>query len=165
LSVRRLFLIRHAKSSWVNPGLSDHDRPLNARGARQLDLMRDEIHAAGAFDGPVFCSTANRARLTLKGLLGGTRPACVAFEQALYAFDHRDLLAWMDDRHEDQLTLIGHNPALEDLADRLLQPGPGHLPTCAFVAMEISSSSWSNLSTARASLVRFLTPKIMRGAR
>jgi len=163
--MKRLFLIRHAKSSWVNPGLRDHDRPLSAKGARQLDLMRDEIHAAGAFDGPVVCSTANRARLTLKGLLGGTSLACVAFEQALYTFDHQDLLAWMEHRHEDQLTLIGHNPAMEDLADLLLEPGPGHLSTCAFVAMEINSPSWSNLSTEPASLVRFLTPKIMRGTR
>jgi len=162
--MKRLFLIRHAKSSWADPGLSDHDRPLNARGARQLELMRDVIHAAGAFDGPIFCSTALRARLTLTGLLGAKMSASVEFEPALYTFDYRDLLEWMEDRSEDQLTLVGHNPALEDLADHLLQPGPDRLPTCAFLSIETASQTWSDVANTRASLVRFLTPKTMGNA-
>lgn len=157
--MKKLYLIRHAKSSWKDPGLHDLDRPLNGRGRRQLEVMRDLIHANGAFNGPVFCSTAMRARLTLAGLLGDCPPELAHFDEALYTFDDDDLLDWLDDRAEDQITLIGHNPALEDLADRLLKPGPGHLPTCAFVAMAISTRSWKNVEQAPARLLMFATPK------
>ena len=157
--MKKLYLIRHAKSSWKDPGLHDLDRPLNGRGRRQLDIMKDLIQASGALDRSVFCSTAMRARLTLAGLLGSRSPVSVEFDDALYTFDDDDLLDWLDGREEDQLTLIGHNPALEDLADRLLKPGPGHLPTCAFVAMAISADSWTNLDQAPARLLMFETPK------
>ncbi|MEE4637446.1 MAG: histidine phosphatase family protein [Wenzhouxiangella sp.] len=153
----RLFLIRHAKSSWTDPSLPDHDRPLNGRGRRQLDVMGRVIHASGAFAGPVFCSTALRARLTLDGLLDKAQPPLVTFDPALYTFDHQDLLDWLAEHDEERLTIIGHNPALEDLADSLLQPGPGHLPTCAFLAIELSGTSWRNPGLAR--LVRFETPR------
>lgn len=155
--MKQLFLIRHAKSSWTDPSLRDHDRPLNGRGRRQLDLMRGVIHASGAFVGPVFCSTARRARLTLEGLLDNAQPASVTFDPALYTFDHQDLLDWLAERDEDRLTLIGHNPALEVLADSLLRPGPGHLPTCAFLAIELNGTSWCNPGPARP--VRFETPR------
>jgi len=157
--MKKLFLIRHAKSSWKDPGLHDLDRPLNGRGRRQLDIMRELIHANGAFDGPVFCSTALRARLTLAGLLGDRSPDVAHFDEALYTFDDDELLDWLDDREENQLTLIGHNPALEDLADRLLKPGPGHLPTCAFVGMAMPVTSWKNIEQAKARLLVFATPK------
>ena len=65
--MKQLFLIRHAKSSWKERGLSDHDRPLSGRGRRQLGIMGPRVRNAGALDAAVFCSTATRARLTLKG--------------------------------------------------------------------------------------------------
>ncbi len=157
--MKKLYLIRHAKSSWKDCRLHDLDRPLNGRGRRQLDVMRELIHATGAFEGSVFCSTAMRARLTLAGLLGDASPEMVEFDGALYTFDDDDLFDWLEAREERSLTVIGHNPALEDLADRLLKPGPGHLPTCAFVAMEISANAWRDLEQAPARLLTFATPK------
>ncbi len=157
--MKELFLIRHAKSSWADPELRDHDRPLNDRGRGQLDLMRDAIQQAGAFDGPVFCSTAARAQLTLNGLLADAQPSSIDIDPALYTFDCRELLAWLAARSEDRLTLIGHNPALEDLAALVLRPGPGHLPTCAFVHMALALDDWRRFNGAPARLVRFLTPK------
>jgi phosphohistidine phosphatase len=155
--MKHLFLIRHAKSSWADPDLRDHERPLNGRGRRQLDVMRHVIHSSGAFAGPVFCSTARRARLTLDGLLDNTRPTSVAYDPALYTFDHQDLLDWLGERDDERLTIIGHNPALENLADSLLRPGPGHLPTCALLAIELNGTNWVSPGPAR--LVRFATPK------
>ncbi|TVR64227.1 MAG: histidine phosphatase, partial [Candidatus Competibacteraceae bacterium] len=81
--MKRLFLIRHAKSSWKYRGLRDHDRPLNGRGRGQLELMRDVVQAQGALDGPVFCSTARRARLTVEGLLAGAVQPRVEFDSRL----------------------------------------------------------------------------------
>ncbi|MFP4207455.1 MAG: SixA phosphatase family protein [Wenzhouxiangella sp.] len=160
--MKQLFLIRHAKSSWSDPSLSDHERPLNDRGKRQIKVMRRLIHAGGAFRGAVFCSTAARARATLDGLLGNTRSASVTFEPALYTFDHQDLLEWLGEREEERVTVIAHNPALEDLADLLLRPGPAHLPTCAFLAMVLEGQRWCKPESVR--LVQFATPKSVAAA-
>lgn len=157
--MKQLFLIRHAKSSWKERGLPDHDRPLNGRGRRQLGIMGPRVRSAGAFNGAVFCSTATRARLTLNGLKAGAHPARIEFDRALYTFDYRDLLDWLARREEDRLTLVGHNPAFEDLVDYLLVDGPGHLPTCSFLHIELPVESWRQLEGKPGLLVRFDTPK------
>ena len=157
--MKHLFLIRHAKSSWKHPDLRDHDRPLKSRGRRQLDLMRDVIQAEGAFDGPVFCSTARRARLTVEGLLAGAVQPRLEFDPGLYTFDYRDLLDWLARRDEDRITLVGHNPALEDLVHHLLPEPLGHLPTCAFVHIALPADDWHEPGATPGRLLSFATPK------
>lgn len=157
--MKQLFLIRHAKSSWKEPGLRDHDRPLAGRGRRQLKLMRAPVRSAGALDVPVFCSTATRARQTLSGLLDDSGLARIAFDPQLYTFNYRDLLDWLAGREEAALTLIGHNPAFEDLVDFVLSDGPGHLPTCSFVHLELAVDNWHDLAGKPGRLRQFVTPK------
>lgn len=161
--MKQLFLIRHAKSSWTERGLRDHDRPLAGRGRRQLKLMGEVVRAAGALDAPVFCSTATRARQTLSGLSTDQAPVRIEFDPDLYTFDHSDLLGWLGQRDEDRLTLIGHNPAFEDLVDFLLPDGPGHLPTCSFLHIELAVESWRELAGNTGRLLRFVTPKVLSG--
>lgn len=161
--MKHLFLIRHAKSSWTDPGLADHDRPLAAKGRRQLEVMREIVGAAGALAVPVFCSTAVRARQTLQGLLADRRSPRIEFDPDLYTFDSRDLLRWLGKRREDALTLVGHNPAFEDLVDRLLVKGPGHLPTCSFVHIELAVDGWSDLDGKPGRLRQWVTPKTAAG--
>lgn len=157
--MKQLFLIRHAKSSWAEPGLADHDRPLAAKGWRQLERMRGVVRAAGALEVPVFCSTATRARQTLRGLLDDWVPAQVQFDRELYTFDCRDLLRWLSPRQEDALTLVGHNPALEDLVDRLVADGPGHLSTCGLVHIELPVANWRDLDGQPGRLRQWVMPK------
>lgn len=161
--MKQLFLIRHAKSSWADPGLADHDRPLADKGRRQLELMREIVRAAGALEVPVFCSTAVRARQTLQGLLEDRAPAPVEFDPGLYTFDFRDLLRWLGQRQEDALTMVGHNPAFEDLADRLLIESRGHLSTCGFVHIELPIDDWRRVDGQRGALRQWVTPKTVRG--
>jgi len=157
--MKKLYLIRHAKSSWAEPGLRDHDRPLAARGRRQLDVMRPVIEAGGAFDGPIFCSTAKRARQTLKGLLSSSVRPDIEFDPALYTFDYRDLLDWLAPQQEPVITLVGHNPAFEDLAGHLLAEAPGHVPTCGFLHIELAVDDWQSLDDQPGRLLQFATPK------
>jgi phosphohistidine phosphatase len=159
--MKHLFLIRHAKSSWKERGVRDHERPLAGRGRRQLQLMGEIVRTAGALAGPVFCSTATRARQTLSGLLSHLASPGITFDPDLYTFDYRDLIDWLGRRDEDRLTLIGHNPAFEDLVDHLLTDGPGHLPTCSFLHIELSVHSWNDLDGRPGRLLRFATPKTL----
>ena len=82
---RELILLRHAKSSWGQAELADHDRPLNGRGRRQAPLVGAWLAAEDCEPDLVLCSSARRARETLEGLLGasGWQPP-VVFEEGLY---------------------------------------------------------------------------------
>lgn len=158
--MKHIYLIRHAKSRWNDDGLQDHERPLGKRGREQLEWMRKAIRPTGALEGPVFCSHAVRARETLQGLIrGGPRPA-IHGDRMLYTFDAQVLVDWLRARKdEDRMTLIGHNPALEELADYLCRESPGRFPTCAFMHISLRIKHWSELAENTGRLETFLRPR------
>ena len=159
--MKHLFLIRHAKSSWADESLADRERPLNNRGIQQLGPMGRAIRAEGALEGPVFCSPALRARQTMEGLAPEhlLENACV--DSSLYTFNHEVLVEWLRAREDDDktLTIIGHNPALLDLAGFLLKHPPEQLPTCGFMHISVAVKHWRKLGSNKGRLEQFLTPK------
>jgi len=160
--MKNLYLIRHAKSSWAHDGLADHERPLNARGHKQLDLMRKAIRAEGAFEGTIYCSSAVRARQTAEGLVPADILPSVHIDDNLYTFDGRTLINWLRNRQDDTpITLIGHNPALAELADYLLEMPPVCFPTCAFMHIALPIKHWRELARDTGQLQTFLPPKAL----
>lgn len=150
--VKHLHLIRHAKSSWDQTFLSDHDRPLNDRGRNAAPLMgramRREINSLGAEMPQFFVSTALRARETFDGLragwasLGQKRPI---YEGALYTFDASDLADWLSglDADLDSVAIIGHNPAMTDLANFLYPTlSLANLPTAGWLWFSFDDVCW-----------------------
>src|SRR5215471_2151811 len=125
---RSLVLFRHAKSAW--PDVPDHDRPLARRGIQAAPLMGRWLREAGLLPGQVLCSTARRARETWQFAqtgLAATPP--VTFDVRIYEGAAMGLLTVIREvpPATGTLLLIGHNPAIEDLA-RLLagaSVGPG----------------------------------------
>ena len=125
--MKQLHLIRHAKSSWEHPELSDHQRPLNGRGRQPRPslavLCRRRLRLAGARHRS-FLSAPQRARETFDGLtigwplLGEQVPN---YDDALYTFDEADLIDWIAAANDglDSIALIGHNPAMTELANFL----------------------------------------------
>lgn len=143
-----LFLIRHAKSSWTDETLDDLDRPLNKRGRKQAGFMASSIRNSGAFEAVLYCSPARRARDTLGFLLNHAGLAHltpdIQTDEALYTFDVDDLWHWLTEaEHTPDLTLVGHNPALLELVNRLLPNPLESLPTCALVELSLPIDSWS----------------------
>src|SRR5450755_1890570 len=114
---RRLLLLRHAKSSWEDPGLDDHDRPLAPRGRRAAKrigtYLRDERIAISV----VLCSSAARAQETLSRLKLCGEPT-IEVDAALYGATADELLQRVRSLPDVGGTalLIGHNPAMQDLA-------------------------------------------------
>ena len=162
---KRLFLLRHAKSSWDDPGLADHDRPLAPRGRRSAALMASHLRDEGIRPELVLCSTAVRTRETLEGARLSDAGE-VAFERDLYAASADTLLARLrrvPDAVESAL-LIGHNPGMQDLAVMLARSGAElerverKLPTGALATLELDGG-WSDLGPGRAKLVAFVRPK------
>lgn len=157
--MKHLHLIRHAKSSWDDDDLCDYERPLSNRGLKQLGPMGRAIHAEGAFDGTVYSSNAVRAQQTLEGLMPNRLINTANLAPVLYTFNHQVVLDWLRDREDDTITLIGHNPALQELAGLLLKHPPEAFPTCSYMHIALPIERWSEIGISRGRLERFLTPR------
>jgi phosphohistidine phosphatase len=165
--VHTLHLLRHAKSSWSDPTLSDHQRPLARRGQRDAKRIAKHLVRVGIEPELVLCSTAVRARETLELIRAGLGAAPkVSFEAELYAASSRELLERIHTVPDEvtSLMLIGHNPSLQDLALALSSGGPelarirAKFPTAALATMTLPTS-WSLVSDADAVLAAYVVPK------
>src|SRR6266576_2330919 len=117
--MKRLFLLRHAKSSWDDAELADHDRPLAPRGRRAAKLIAEHLRRQSVPPALVLCSSAQRTRETLDRIapaLGEEVP--VQIERELYAASEQRLLERLRaiTGGVESMLLIGHNPGLEQLA-------------------------------------------------
>lgn len=160
--MKHLYLVRHTKSSWQEEHLKDRDRPLNSRGEDQLTPLARALNRSGALGGDLYASDARRARSTLEGILPPAFPDNrVHLTSELYTFDHRRLLEWLKtlDDEQDTVTVIGHNPALLELADHLLKHPPAQLPTASFLCIALPDKPWQKLAKGKARLEAFLTPR------
>ena len=162
--MKTLHLLRHAKSSWDEPGLADRDRPLNRRGQRDAPRM-GSVLARRLQPMTIAVSPARRAQLTLEGLCVGW-PALGdvqhTTEEDLYTFSAGGLHNWIasQDDTDPALFLIGHNPALTDLVNALCS---GHcldnLPTAGYAELVLRIDHWRELGHGCATLEFSLFPK------
>ncbi|MCB1702683.1 MAG: histidine phosphatase family protein [Pseudomonadales bacterium] len=162
--MKTLHLLRHAKSSWDKPGLSDRDRGLNKRGKRDAPRMGQAL-ARRLQPMAISVSPARRAQLTLGGLCDGW-PALNQMdhvtEEALYTFSAEDLFAWLRERDEREAEqfIIGHNPALTDLANALAgNDGLANLPTAGYLELSLRIDLWNDLRQGCARMEFSLFPR------
>jgi phosphohistidine phosphatase len=138
--VRTLHLLRHAKSSWDDPSLADHDRPLAGRGRRDAKRIAEHIRRSGIEPELVLCSTAARTRETLALVEPALGSPAVELEDDLYGASADELLARIR-RVPDavgSVLVIGHNPGLHELALALAPDGPfGKFPTGALATFSL----------------------------
>lgn len=161
---KQLHLLRHAKSSWGDTGLSDRERGLNKRGRRDAPRMGQAL--SELLDAQVIsASPARRAQATLDGLIEGW-PALGELdhrrEEALYTFSAAELLGWIESQADEPpaLFLLGHNPGLTDLANWLCgETVLMNLPTAGYVGMELACERWSGLQAGCARVRHTLFPR------
>jgi phosphohistidine phosphatase len=165
--MKRLYLLRHAKSSWDDPTLADHDRPLAPRGRRAAKVIAKHLGRKGISPELVLCSPSKRTRQTLKRLAPGLRKnADVRIEPELYASSAADLLEVLHGVPDEveSVMLIGHNPGIQDLALSLAGAGSeiprlrSRFPTAGLATLELKGT-WRELAPDRAELVSFVKPK------
>ena len=162
--MKKIHLIRHAKSSWKDASLADIDRPLNKRGIRTCHFMAQHILEAGCRFDQVFCSPAARAQLTIELISSSLEGVDIQWqtEEQLYTFDSDTVLDWCRTLDESiaELVIIGHNPALTDFCNELSNSNLKNIPTCGYVQMSIGKNiRWRKLAEGDAELMVFLRPK------
>ncbi len=158
--------MRHAKSSWDDPGVADHDRSLAPRGRKAVRRLREYLAQLAPRPGLVLCSSSRRTRETLDGILPALgHDVPIEIDRELYGADADQLLTRLR-RIDDDIAcvlMIGHNPGMADLIDLLVDhddgPAGEPFPTAA-VAVLSFGGRWQTLEPASTSLKHFWTPRL-----
>ena len=168
--MRKLFLLRHAKSSWDDTALEDFDRPLNGRGRKDAKRMGQYMADQAIRPGIALVSGATRTRATWEMVEPHLEGVPVTIEAELYEAGKSRLLTRLRslDEHMDSALLIGHNPGIGRLAEilvdhhgepALLAELAAKFPTGALAVIELDIAHWGELEAGRGKLLAFVRPK------
>jgi phosphohistidine phosphatase len=147
---KELFLVRHAKSSWDDSTISDHDRPLNERGLRNAPDMGSRLSDREVSPDALISSTALRGRTTAEIMAVSLNfpKDRIVLDRALYhasATELQEYIGGLDDSHFSVM-LFGHNPGMTSLVSHLFGLALDNLPTCGVVHLNFSVESWAEAS-------------------
>ena len=145
--MKTLLILRHAKSSWDNSRLADHDRPLNSRGKEDAPRMGRLLEREGLVPDLIISSSAERALRTaeLAAISAGYEAEIQVTRQYYHAGpeDYIEVLNEVADSHH-RVMIVGHNPGMEELVEQLA----GHyqkMPTAAMAQIELPINGWGEL--------------------
>ncbi len=161
--MRRLIIMRHAKSDWSNPSDKDFDRSLNERGHRVAPKMGGQLLEMGIKPDLIVSSPAERAKLTAEYVTEQLDYALddINFDEELYNASVRVLLREVNNFSDElkEVLLIAHNPGLTYFAEYLTGEEIGNLPTCGAVCVEFENDSWAEVSKDLGTMKWFIYPK------
>ena len=168
--MKTIHLLRHAKSSWDDSALPDHDRPLNERGRAAAPRVGAHMEEVGHLPDLVLCSTATRTRQTLDAVLSEweAEPA-IEFQEELYLAGPGEMLDLVRSVPDtvDSVLVVSHNPGTGILAAALCGEGPPeriHLmrakfPTAGLAIIELNVNRWTDVESGCGSLKEFVRPR------
>jgi phosphohistidine phosphatase len=161
--VKQLYLIRHAKSSWSYPDLTDFDRPLSKRGEKNAPLMAERFSVRGIIPQRIVSSPARRAKMTARYMAKGTgfKKRNIIYEKGLYSAGYQEIISIIE-RHMSEveiLFVVGHNSIITDLAEDLTGEHFFNVPTCGVVGIEYSLKNKSVDILESGSLLFFDYPR------
>lgn len=158
--MRTLYLCRHGKSSWADPGMQDFDRPLNSRGMHDAPIMASRFMERGEPLELMVSSTANRALSTARAFADAMGAATrerfdtrapmpqLLLQPRLYHADVRTILEIVNALPDDaqHVMLFGHNPGFTEAVAFFSSDDIGNLPTCGMVRIDFPCDSWAQAS-------------------
>lgn len=146
--MKTLWLLRHAKSSWKDIALPDHDRPLKKRGRKAAVEMGKILADLTPFPEAIFCSTAVRAKqtwdLVTETIAEQRELPAVEFRADLYHASPEtmwDIIAHFSD-DQSSVLLVGHNPGLEEFVENITGT-EADFPTATLVKIEFPVQKWN----------------------
>ena len=158
-----LYLMRHAKSDWGDPTVSDHDRILNTRGLRNAPYMGRQLRNKKPMPEQVVSSDAARALLTARmiaeevGLSGND----VIVEPGIYEASRLQLQAVVQEQDDfyNSILLVGHNPGITELVNYWCDENFANIPTSGVVMIEFQTKHWSKTDKIKGKVLDFDYPK------
>ena len=173
--MKRLCIMRHAKSDWSNPGLADSERTLNARGVKSAEFLAGFIVEKGWTPDHALCSTAIRARSTIQPLAERLGGDCkIDYRDDLYMAMPNDLLSFIHelDDNDDTVLIVAHNPGLEmlavDLADEesaaFAEQMADHFPTGALAVFSFDIDRWADVKSNEGKVLFYGKPRELMAA-
>ena len=163
--MKRLILTRHAKSSWDDPTMADHDRPLNARGRGAASDLGGWLASRGDVPQEVLCSDALRTRQTWEGIAPAFADAPeVTLKPALYGAGPDVMLAVLRHATAETVMMIAHNPGIGEFASRIVSQSPGNsefhrYPTGATLVVSFEVAEWRDVDWRMGSVRDFIVPR------
>ncbi|MEM7550241.1 MAG: histidine phosphatase family protein [Bacteroidota bacterium] len=162
--MKYLYIVRHAKSSWDFPHLSDHDRPLNKRGKRNAPEMGERLLSKSIIPDLMISSTAKRAYKTAFKIAEklSYKEDNIILTKRLYHADVSDIVEVLSIDQNEQLESImifGHNPGLTYFSNWVSGESIDNVPTAGVVAVELPIVSWRDLREGSGKLIFFDYPK------
>lgn len=170
----RLLLLRHAKSSWEDPSRTDFERPLNGRGRASAPAMGEFMARRGLLPQRVVCSGAQRALETFALILPHlSADMDITVTRRLYEADGEGYLKAIRTAGgtAGTMLLVGHNPAMEDVAAILAVAGEAtalaqmqsKFPTCGLAVIDFDGPRWRDVGPGAGRLTGFHTPASIGG--
>ena len=161
--MRSLLIIRHAKSSWDDPGLDDFDRPLNKRGKRDAPEMGKRLRKADYSPDLMISSPAKRALDTCRVIAEKLDYPSenIRTDERLYhasTAEFLQVLSEINDKYH-KVVIFGHNPGLTDFANRLNHSSIINIPTSGMVLAELDIRSWKEIGPGKGKMKFFDYPK------
>ncbi|MEX0283678.1 MAG: histidine phosphatase family protein [Paracoccaceae bacterium] len=158
---KTLILMRHAKSSWGDPALDDHARPLNRRGEKSAKALGDWLREHRLEPDETLSSSSVRTRQTFAGL-GLSKPA--TFLVTLYHAEAQRMLSVLHGARGDVVLMIGHNPGIAAFAQALVADPPTHerfmdYPTGATLVAQFDIPGWPSLRWGMGKVRDFVVPR------
>lgn len=161
--MKTLFLVRHAKSSWKDLTIDDHERPLNKRGKENAPMMGERLKKRQKMPDLIFSSTALRAKATANCICEKINFPIIkiTFLRDLYHASPNRLFDYISQTPDqaDSIMLFGHNPGLTELAVNQWNIPISNLPTCGILQIQFESDSWKLVGKERISSTTFDYPK------
>jgi phosphohistidine phosphatase len=162
--MKKLYVIRHAKSSWDNPLQDDFDRPLNKRGERDAPRMAKRLKEKRITPDLMLTSPANRALSTCEKIAHILQyaPGKIKTERSLYHANEDEILMVVKKLNEkhDEVIIIGHNPGLTNFVNKLTDARIDNIPTCGIVACFMDVDSWKKITWDSGKVDFFDFPKL-----
>ena len=157
-----LLLIRHAKSSWIDPSLLDFDRPLNTRGKKNAPLMGKRILNYNLNLDLIISSAAMRAKTTAKLIAQEINfdLESIKYESDLYHATKEVLFEVLSKQKKESIAIVGHNPGIQDFSNWLCLGPTVNFPTCGIVNITFNLDNWTEIYRNCGSITFFEYPKM-----
>lgn len=161
--MKQLFLLRHAKSSWDDPTISDLERPLNKRGKNDSFLMANVFKQLDLVPELIISSNAKRAYSTAKriaSVLYDNKNSLIVDDE-LYDASVESFMSFINSLNDnfDKIMLVSHNPVITIITNKLSNTSITNMPTCGLALIEFNVSFWSEVKFNTGELISFEYPK------